>query len=243
MSRLRNEVFAPFPEPLCEARFVRRYQRFLSDFLLPDGRRVTAHCANTGSLRGCLVPGAPALLWDANDPRRKLRYSWKAVQIDGVWVGVDTQLPNRLVELALSQGAIPGLDGYRRIRRERRMGARSRVDLLLDDGEGGGRCYIEVKNVTLVEDGLARFPDAVTTRGRKHLRELGERVAEGHRAAMVYVVQRADGRRFAAAADIDPEYAEALLEAHEAGVEVFAVGCEVTPEGVRATEVLPWISG
>ena len=230
-------VFLPFPEPRVFATFLGRRQRFLADMELPGGTRVVAHCPNTGSMRGCLFPGHRALLWDSRNPKRKLLYTWKAIEADGAWVGIDTGVPNRLVEAAIRAGAIPALAGFPRVRRERRMGERSRVDLLLEGAAGS--CFVEVKNVTLVEGGAARFPDAVTARGLRHLEELAARVAEGHRAAMVYVVQRADGRWFEPADDIDPAYGDGLRRAVEQGVEVYALGTRVTPEGVSVTGLLP----
>ncbi|GAB4256431.1 DNA/RNA nuclease SfsA [Deferrisoma sp.] len=229
--------FVPFPEPRVFGVFQARRQRFLADVVLDDGTPTVAHCPNTGSMRGCLFPGHRALLWDSRNPKRKLRYTWKAIEADGFWVGVDTGVPNRLVAEAVRRGAIPGLSGFAQIQRERPMGERSRVDLVLRGP--AGRCWVEVKNVTLVEDGAARFPDAVTARGLRHLEELAARVAEGDRAAMVYVVQREDGRRFEPAADIDPAYAQGLARAARAGVEVYALGTRVTPEGVAATGLLP----
>jgi sugar fermentation stimulation protein A len=232
-----DPVFLPFPEPLSFATFLGRRQRFFADVRLPDGTETAAHCPNTGSMKGCLFPGHRALLWDSRNPGRRLRYTWKAVEADGFWVGVDTAVPNRLVEEAVRAGAIPGLAGFPTVQRERRMGEHSRVDLLLDGP--GGRCYVEVKNVTLVEGGAARFPDAVTERGLKHLEELGLRVAEGQRAAMVYVVQREDGRSFEPAEDIDPAYAAGLRRALASGVEAYALGARVSPEGVETTGLLP----
>jgi sugar fermentation stimulation protein A len=227
----------PFPEPRVFATFLGRRQRFLADVRLPDGTQVIAHCPNTGSMRGCLLPGNPALLWDSRNPRRKLRYTWKAVEAGGFWVGVDTGVPNRLTELAVRVGAIPPLAGFDRVLRERPMGRASRVDLLLEGSQG--RCYVEVKNVTLVEHGAARFPDAVTERGLKHLRELQDCVRAGERAAMVYVVQRSDAKWFEPAADIDPAYAAGLRRAMGAGVEAYVLSTNVTPEGVEVTGFLP----
>ncbi len=232
-----TRAFVPFPEPRVLATFLGRRKRFLADVELADGTRSVAHCPNTGSMRGCLFPGHRAVLWDSQNPKRKLRWTWKAIEADGFWVGVDTGVPNRLVEAAVAAGDLPGLAGFGEVLRERRMGARSRVDLVLRSGDR--LCYVEVKNVTLVERGAARFPDAVTSRGLRHLEELADRVREGHRAAMVYVVQREDGSRFEPAGDIDPAYAAGLARAVDAGVEAYALGCRVTPEGVRATGLLP----
>ncbi len=229
--------FVPFPEPRVFAVFHGRRKRFLADMVLEDGTPTVAHCPNTGSMKGCLFPGHRALLWDSRNPKRKLRYTWKAIEADGFWVGIDTGVPNRLVEEAVRRGAVPGLRGFTEVLREKRMGARSRVDLLLRGPSG--ECWVEVKNVTLVEGGAARFPDAVTARGLRHLEELVARVREGHRAAMVYVVQRADGNRFEPAADIDPAYAQGLARARAAGVEVYALATRVTPRGVEMTGLLP----
>jgi len=229
-------VFLPFPEPLRTATFLGRRQRFLADMLLEDGRTTVAHCPNTGSMRGCLYPGHRAVLWDSRNPARKLQYTWKAIEGPTAWIGIDTGVPNRLVEAAIRGGIIPPLSGFPQILREKPMGERSRVDLLL---EGAGRCYVEVKNVTLVEDGAARFPDAVTARGLKHLEELAAQVRAGHRAAMVFVVQRGDGRWFEPAEDIDPAYAAGLREALTCGVEAYAVGASVSAQGVAATGLLP----
>jgi sugar fermentation stimulation protein A len=201
-----------------------------------DGTTTVAHCPNTGSMKGCLFPGRRAVLWDSRNPARKLRYTWKAIEGVDAWVGVDTGVPNRLAEAAIRGGLIPPLADFPQVLREKPMGERSRVDLLL---EGAGRCYVEVKNVTLVEDGAARFPDAVTARGLKHLEELAAQVRQGHRAAMVFVVQRGDGRWFEPAEDIDPAYAAGLRLALERGVEAYALGARVRPEGVEATGLLP----
>lgn len=231
-------AFIPFPEPRALATFVGRRKRFFADMLLLSGEPAVAHCPNTGSMRTCLLPGARAVLWDANSPKRRLRYSWKAVEGPDGWIGIDTLLPNRLVEAALRAGELPALGAVAEIERERPMGEGSRVDLLVT-GKDGSLTYVEVKNVTLVEHGRARFPDAVTARGLKHLRELGAQVRRGHRAAMVYVIQREDGRSFEPAADIDPGYAQGLREALAAGVQVFALGTQVTVEGVRTAGLLP----
>ncbi|MBI5442017.1 MAG: DNA/RNA nuclease SfsA [Deltaproteobacteria bacterium] len=217
--------------------FVARRQRFLADVLLPDGTPAVAHCPNTGSMKGCLFPGHPVLLWDSRNPLRKCRYTWKAVDAGGFWVGVDTGLPNRFVEAAVRAGAVPGLRGFPTVRPEQRCGARSRIDLLLEGP--GGRCFVEVKNVTLVEGGAARFPDAVTARGLRHLTELTAAVAAGDRAAMVYVVQRCDARRFEPAREIDPAYARGLEAAVRAGVEAHALLARVSTEGVEFAGVLP----
>lgn len=231
-------TFVPFEGPLRFGTFLGRRLRFLADVELDDGTRTVAHCPNTGTMKGCLYPGHRALLWDSQNPARKLRYTWKAVEADGFWIGVDTALPNRLAAEGVRNGLVPELQGYETIRREVRYGQNSRADLVLEGPMG--RCYVEVKNVTLVERGVARFPDAVTARGLKHLAELSRCVREGDRAAMVFVVQREDGRSFVPADDIDPAYGDGLRGAAAAGVEVVVLAARVTPEGVEATAALPY---
>lgn len=241
-----------FDPPLTEGTFLRRYKRFFVDVRLDDGQEVVAHCPNTGSLAGCLQEGARVLVEPAANPERKLRWTWKMVRIGRSWVGVDTGIANRLVADAIGAGALPALSGYERIVPEVKYGAegRSRIDLLLSRGgeprkkgtsraallsyEGDERVYVEVKNTTLVTpEGRAAFPDAVTERGRKHLGELMQVVAEGQRAAMVFSVQRSDCEAFVPADDIDPAYGRALREAVEAGVEAYALAASIGPRQVR----------
>ena len=214
--------------PTLEARLLRRYKRFLADVRLADGEVVTVHCPNPGSLLGCLPEEGRVVLRDSQDPRRKLRYTFQTVEVDGTWVNVDTSLPNRLVAEAIEAGRIPELAGYDELRREVPYGESSRIDLLLE--RPGERCYVEVKSTTLVEGERALFPDAVTVRGKKHLEELGRMVAEGHRAVMFFLVSRGDVTSFAPADEIDPAYGETLREVVAAGVEALAYATRVTPQ-------------
>jgi sugar fermentation stimulation protein A len=210
---------------------VRRYKRFLTDVELAGGEVVVAHCANPGSMLSVNAPGAEVWLSPARNPERKLRYTWELVRVGTGLVGINTAHPNRLVEEAIGAGTITELDGYSSLRREVKYGRNSRIDLLLED-DGRPDCYVEVKNVTMRrgEDDAApaEFPDSVTARGTKHLAELSRMVAEGHRAVMVYLVQREDSRRFTIARDIDPVYAEALDDALASGVEVLCYGCRMS---------------
>jgi len=223
--------------PLLPGRLIKRYKRFLADIELADGSIITAHCPNSGSMLGCNLPGSPVLLSLSPNPNRKLAYTWELLQVDGFWVGLNTMLPNRLAEEAILNGVITELQGYELLRREVPYGSeRSRIDLLLE-GEKG-RCYVEVKNVTLVEDGQALFPDAVTTRGQKHLRELIEVVQNGDRGVLLFTVQRGDGAAVAPADRIDPVYGKLLREAVKNGVKALAYRAEVTPEQIRLTERL-----
>jgi len=230
-----------FPDPLIPGTLVKRYKRFLADVTLASGDVVTAHCANPGSMLSVNAPGSEVWLSPARNPERKLRYSWELIRIGETLVGINTGHPNALVEEAVRAGAIPELAGYGTIRREVKYGKNSRIDLLLEDGRRP-KCYVEVKNVTMRRDlspaGAAEFPDAVTERGAKHLRELADMVKEGARAAMLFLAQRSDSRRFTIAADIDPTYAAGLKAAMAAGVEVLCYGCRLNPQGIRVDKPL-----
>ncbi|UFS70558.1 DNA/RNA nuclease SfsA [Geomonas sp. RF6] len=225
------------PHPLLQGTLIRRYQRFLADVQLDSGEVVTAHCANTGSMMGCALPGSRVLLSVSTSAKRRYPHSWELVEADGCWVGINTSLPNRLVREAIEEGVIAELCGYETIRCEVPYGAASRVDLLLCGSRGV--CYVEVKNVTLVRERVALFPDAVTTRGQRHLQELMETVRLGHRAANVFVVQREDADSFSPAAAIDPEYALLLRVAADSGVELLAYQALVTPGEIRLVRSLP----
>ncbi|WP_282181715.1 DNA/RNA nuclease SfsA [Aliiroseovarius marinus] len=220
-----------FPSPLIPATLVRRYKRFLADCLLTDGREVTAHCANPGSMMGLAEPGAKIWLEPNDDPKKKLKFGWRLVEhADGHFTGVDTSVPNRALKAALEARAVPGLGDYDTVRAEVKYGEKSRIDFLL---EGDGLTYVEVKSVTLSrQPGLAEFPDSVTARGTKHLGELAKMVGEGHRAVMLYLVQRTDCDRFDLARDIDPAYGQAFDAARAAGVEVIVLGTTISPSGV-----------
>lgn len=214
--------------PTLEGRLVRRYKRFLADVRLRGGEVVTAHCPNTGSLAGCLPDGARVVLRDSRNPARKLRYTFQSVRVDGTWVNVDTSLPNPLVAEAVQAGRVAALRGYGTLRREVPYGLRSRIDLLLESSRGE-RCYVEVKATTLARRGVARFPDAVTERGRRHLEELSRMADDGHRAVVFFCVSRGDVRSFAPADEIDPAYGAALRAAVDAGVEALAYSTVVSP--------------
>jgi len=225
------------PQPLIPGRLLRRYKRFLADVELADGMMLTAHCPNSGSMMGCAAPGSQVLLSRSDNPARKFPHTWELVQADGCWVGINTALPNRLVREGIEQGVVVELQGYGSIRPEVCYGSeRSRIDLLL---EAPGLCYVEVKNVTLVEDGVARFPDAVTARGQKHLRELMAMVERGARSVNLFVVQRADARAVAPADAIDPAYGRLLRQAAGAGVELLAYQARVTPAEIALCHPLP----
>ncbi len=227
-----------FERPLIRGTLIKRYKRFMADVNLDDGTEVTAHCANSGSMLGCKDEGSEVWLSPADNPKRKLKYTWELVDVAGALVGINTARPNGLVEEAVNAGMIAELAGYESLRREVKYGKNSRIDLLL---EGGGRppCYVEVKNVTLARGGRAEFPDAVTGRGTKHLAEMSDMVAEGARAVMVYLVQREDCGVFGLASDIDPTYSESLARAMAAGVEAVCYACAMSTEEIRVKGPLP----
>ena len=221
-----------FGSPLIPARLVRRYKRFLADVVLEDGTEATVHCPNPGSMIGLAEPGLRVWLEPA-PPGRKLPFGWRLVELGaGHFAGIDTAVPNRVVGEALRAGAIPQLAAYRTVRPEQRYGEKSRVDFLLTE-PGLPDAYVEVKNVHLRRDGdWAEFPDCVTARGARHLGELAAMVAAGHRAVMLYLVQRTDCARFRLAADIDPGYAAASEAARAGGVETLCFGTWINREGV-----------
>lgn len=228
-----------FSPPLVRGTLLRRYKRFLADVRLDDGVEITAHTANTGTMLGCSDPGSRCWVSKSDNPRRKLAHTLEIVEARrGVLVGINTARTNALAEEALRAGLVPSLAGFDVLAREQRF-EDSRFDIALDDA--AGRTWVEVKNVTLVEEDVAMFPDAVTERGRKHLGALVRALEAGDRAAMLYVVQRADGARFAPAARIDPAYAEALGRARSAGVEAHAIRVSVSPEGLFPERALPLV--
>ncbi|MBT6106472.1 DNA/RNA nuclease SfsA [SAR92 clade bacterium H231] len=210
--------------PLFPATFEKRYKRFFADVRTPSGELLTLHCPNTGSMKNCLVEGSPCWYSLSDNPKRKLPGTLEIVtSSQGNLAGVNTSRPNYLVREVIEADLVPELQGYSQIRTEVRYGEeKSRIDLLLED-RSLGQCYVEVKNVTLdMGDGLATFPDAVTSRGTKHLRELMAMVAAGHRAVLFFCVQLTGVQRMEVAAEIDPGYAATLSEAVAAGVEVIA---------------------
>ena len=223
---------------LVPATLLKRYKRFLADVKLNNGETITVHCPNTGSMAGCCEPGRTVYLSFHDNPGRKYKYTWELIAMPTSLVGVNTLIPNRLVGQSIEQHLIPELAQFSKVKREVKIGDHSRIDLLLT-GSSGQRCYIEIKNCTLVNDGLAQFPDAVTKRGLRHIIELEKRVKAGHRAMMFYFIQRMDARVFRPADHIDSDYGHRLRQAADKGVEVIAYDVRISLQGIELNRNIP----
>lgn len=235
-----------FTSPLVRAHLERRYKRFLADVVLEDGERATVACPNTGSLLGLQAPGSVIWLSRSDAATRKYPHTWEMIETDlgagTALVGINPMHPNRLVGEALANDAIAPLRGYQTVRREVKYGEeKSRIDFLLED-DRRGLCYVEIKNVHLMRTaGHAEFPDSTTSRGAKHLRELSAMAAQGHRAVMLYLIQRADALQFSICADFDPAYADAFRTATAAGVEAIAYNCRLSTEEIVLDRPVPFV--
>ncbi len=223
---------------LISGKLVNRYKRFLADVELETREIVTAHCANSGSMRGCATPGAPVWISQSDNPKRKLKYTWELIQTKDSMIGVNTQVPNKLVKASIESGLVAELKEYTKVKPEVKTSTHTRLDLFLES-ETGKTCYVEIKNCTLVEEGVAMFPDAVTTRGQKHLDELIRLKQEGHRAVIFYLIQRMDARLFTPAAMIDKVYAEKLKRAVENGVEIITRDTFIDTGNIRLRGAVP----
>jgi sugar fermentation stimulation protein A len=235
--RRKNEHTIEWPR-LIQGTLIQRYQRFKADVKQRNGYIVTAHCPNSGSMLGCSEPGRPVYLSRHNHPQRKLKYTWEMIEMPTSLVGVNTWVPNLLVKESITRKKIKPLRGYETIRAEVRYGQNSRIDLLLESAEK--RCFVEVKNCTLVEDGVGYFPDAVTARGLKHLVELQKEIRKGSRCVMLYLVQRMDAKRFSPADQIDPAYGEELRRAFRNGVEILVYDVFLNLGGISINRRLPF---
>lgn len=238
MKKVQPDKHAIAWPPLVEGTLVRRYKRFLADVILADGTAVTAHCPNSGSMTECSLAGAPVYLSTHDNPKRKLKYTWELIRMPTSLVGVNTLIPNKLVARAAADGRVPELAGYDTVRTEVAVGNHTRLDVKLS-GEGRRDCFVEVKNCTLVTDGVALFPDARTTRGQKHLETLLRLRQAGHRALMFFVIQRMDARSFAPAVSIDPEYSRTLQQVVAQGVEMAVYDVSIDLDGIGLNRKLP----
>lgn len=227
-----------FSTEVIQGIFLKRYKRFFADVELSNGEIVTAHCPNTGSMTGCAVAGFKAAISKSDNPKRKLKYTLEMVHNTKCWIGVNTHLANRIVEEAILLKDIPELQDFCELRREVKYGEKSRVDFLLENEQQ--KTYVEVKNVTLVNGMNYLFPDAVTTRGQKHLQELIQVVEEGHQAVMLFLIQRNDAGIFKPADDIDPEYGKLLRKAAEKGVEILPYRADVSPQEIKIVEKIDY---
>ena len=227
-----------FESPLVPGLLQRRYKRFLADVLLPGGELVTAHCANPGSMKTCMVEGGKVWLSKSDNPKRKLKYTWELSEVEGELVCVNTARANGLVEEAILAGKIEELTVPPLLRREVRYGEHTRFDFRLEGNDASA--FVEVKSVTMLDrDQVAAFPDSVTKRGTKHLQELREVSRNGERAVLLFCVNRTGIASMRPAAAIDPVYAEALLAAAREGVEVLAYASDISPLGMQIAGPLP----
>jgi sugar fermentation stimulation protein A len=224
---------------LISGTLIKRYNRFLADVKLRNHRIVTAHCPNSGSMKACSEPGRTVHLSRHNNPKRKLKYTWELIEMPTSLVGVNTMVPNRLVHNSIQSSKVKELMGYERVVREVAVGKGSRLDLRLEKN-GTPPCYVEVKNCTLVEYGVASFPDAVTSRGLKHLRELQKLHGQGCRCAMFFLIQRMDVKRFKPADHIDPDYGKGLRKAAKKGVEIIVYDTKIDLKGIRLNRQIPY---
>jgi sugar fermentation stimulation protein A len=239
--------YGGIPEPiglswpaLIPGTLIKRYKRFLVDVKLDSGRVVTAHCANTGTMLECCTPGRTVYLSYHDNPKRKLKYSWEIITMPASLVGINTLVPNRLILKSIRQGLIEELDGYDNIKAEVNTVNGSRIDLLLTKGESE-RCFVEIKNCTLVKDGVAYFPDAVTSRGLKHLVGLQKLASEGCRCLMFYLIQRMDAKIFKPADHIDSAYGHELRQASENGIEILVYDVIIDLERIILGKRIPYI--
>ena len=229
---------------LITGRLVSRYKRFFADIELENGEVITAHCANTGPMTGVCKLGSPVLVSYHPSPKRKLAYSWEAIYLDEQWIGINTSLPNRVIGHMLDRHLLSELEPYTIVKGEVAYGnEKSRIDFLLTDPNSGKRIYVEVKNTTWCKGSLALFPDTVTTRGQKHLRELMSVITEDTSAALIFFINRGDCDRFAAGTEADPEYARLLKKAIAEGVKVLPCRFAIEPPKITylgLAELVNW---
>jgi len=237
-TQIENSGYLKWPN-LIRGTLIKRYKRFLADIKLRNGHVVTAHCPNTGSMLECSEPGQTVYLSRHNNPKRRLKYTWEMIEMPTSLVGVNTLVPNKLVKTSILAEKIQELVGFDRVRSEVKYGGNSRIDLLLEKGES--RCFVEIKNCTLVLDGVACFPDAVTSRGLKHLVELQQQVRLGDRSVMFFLVQRMDAKVFKPADHIDPAYGKELRKAVRNGVEIIVHDVFLDLKGIRLNRRLLYV--
>ena len=223
---------------LIKGTLIKRYKRFKADVKLRNGHTVTALCPNTGSMKSCSEPGRTVYLSRHNRPDRKLKYTWELIEMPTSLVGVNTGIPNKLVKKSIENKIIKELSDFENVRSEVKYGENSRIDILLE--KKGEKTFIEVKNCTMMEKGVCYFPDAVTSRGLKHLKELQREIRSGNRAVMFYLIQRMDVIRFEPASHIDPVYSKELKKAYSNGVEILAYDVNIDTKGIAVNRLIPF---
>ncbi len=226
-----------FSAPLVHGTLIKRYKRFLADIRLKDGEVVTAHCPNTGTMLSCSEPQSRVCLSTSDNPKRKYPYTLEMVMDNSTWVGVNTAKTNKLVVEAITKKQIAEFQEFDTLKTEVKVSPHSRLDLLVTNKASS--TFIEIKNCSLSIDGCAMFPDAVTARGTKHLKELISLKEQGNKACIFFLIQRMDADRFSPASHIDPVYAQALLDADKAGVMLLAYQARVSPESIDVVRSLP----
>ena len=226
-----------FTTQLVQGTLVKRYKRFLADVRMENGKVITVHCPNTGTMLSCSTPDSPVYLSRSDNPKRKYPFTLEMVKDNSTWVGVNTARTNKLVAEAIKNEQIAEFQNIKEIKAEIKTADHTRLDLLVS--HGNSTTYIEVKNCSLAIDGCAMFPDAVTKRGTKHLHELIRLTADDQGTCIFFLVQRMDADRFAPASQIDSIYGHALLQAAEAGVMVLVYQAEVSPNGIDVVRRLP----
>ncbi len=229
----------PWPQ-LTPGILVKRYKRFMADVRLQTGETVTAHCPNSGRMTSCCEPGRKVYLSYHNNPRRKLKYTWELIEMPSSLVGVNTLIPNRLAAHSIETGQVESLRGYDSIKKEVKVGNHTRLDLVLQK-DACDRCYVEIKNCTLVVNGIAQFPDAVTVRGLKHLETLRQLVSDGYRSVIFYLIQRTDATLFKPADSIDPAYGKALRLAAAGGVKILVYDVHINLQTITLNHEIPYI--
>ena len=244
LANSHNLCVMQFPSPLLTGTLIQRYKRFLADVRLDTGETITCTCPNTGSMMGLKEAGLRVWLSTSDSPTRKYKHTWEMVAVDlgggPSMVGINTNHPNKRVAEAVEAGKIKELAGYATLRREVKYGKNSRIDLLLED-PAKGLCYVEIKNVHMMRKaGFAEFPDSVTERGAKHLAEMSDMVREGHRAVMVFLIQRGDAKTLTLARDVDATYGAAFDLAKAAGVETIAVRCKLSADAITVDKTVPF---
>ncbi|MBT3386450.1 MAG: DNA/RNA nuclease SfsA [Desulfobacula sp.] len=217
---------------------IQRYKRFLADIILETGEKVTAHCPNSGSMKGCAIPGSPVWLSTSLNPKRKYKYTWELIKTPETMIGINTLVPNKLVKQSIENDLIKELSGYDQVKAEVKTSSHTRLDLLLEK-ESKEKCYVEIKNCTLVEEGIAMFPDAVTTRGQKHLDELEHLVSQGHRGVIFFLIQRMDAKLFKPADMIDKIYAQKLKKVVANGVEIVVKDTSIDTKLISIRNAVP----